>query len=200
MKKTTAFLLAAILLASCSHKKIIIFIKGDADINKDAKTITIKDAAGTVEKTVTYGSSGSLTLKLIHPGGESNVEITGSGYYVLNAKNDTIVGSLQHYSEKMSADTIRQETIKKSIDSLELLMQGKNVSAANHNYFVLPYQAVKVTDNDDAIIVAPFHQMMSVEKDGSKDPEIYRFFSLREIREKIEKQRAMTVMPVPPAK
>jgi hypothetical protein len=96
---------------------------------------------------------------------------------------------------------ITQEMIKKSIDSLVALIEGKNVSAANRNYFILPFTAAKITNNMNAVIIAPFHNITTLEKDGDKDPEVYRFFSIKEIREKIEKQKAMTIYKQPaPAK
>jgi hypothetical protein len=52
---------------------------------------------------------------------------------------------------------------------------------------------VKVTDNVNATIIPPYHQMVTLEKDGDKMPEAYRFYSIKEIREKIAKQKAMTV-------
>ncbi len=51
----------------------------------------------------------------------------------------------------------------------------------------------KITDNADEYFVTPYHQVRSFEKVGDKDPEVYRFWSIKEIREKIEKQKAMTL-------
>ena len=85
-----------------------------------------------------------------------------------------------------------QEELKHGIDSLIQLTQGKNISAANRNFFVLPKTAVKISDNLDAFVVGPFHRMTSVEKDGDKVPEVYRFYSIQEIREIIDQLTALT--------
>jgi hypothetical protein len=95
-----------------------------------------------------------------------------------------------------------QEVLKTKIDSLQQLTTGANVSAANRNFFILPNQVVKVSENLDAFIVGPYHQMRSAEKVDGKDPEVYRFYSIREIRETIAKLEELTkpVAPPPPAK
>ena len=53
--------------------------------------------------------------------------------------------------------------------------------------------AVKVTTNMDAFIVGPFHQMTSIEKVEGKEPEVYRFYSVTEIRETIKNLTALTI-------
>jgi len=195
MKKTVAFFVSAIVLSACSSntKRVLILIKGDADINANAKTITLKGGAGTEEKSVDFNTKGQLNLKLKKEDEESTVGIAENGLYILNAKNDTVIGSYQKYSAPKNAyDTIKQETIKRGIDSLQQLTEGKNISFVNRTYFILPYQAAKISDNIDAIIVAPYHRMTSVEKVGDKDPEVYRFYSIKEIREKIEQLKVAT--------
>jgi len=119
-------------------------------------------------------------------GKESTIEIAENGLYILNAKNDTIVGSYQKYGEaKTKFDTIKQDMIKHGIDSLNLLIQNKNVSAANRNYYIAPFSAVKITGNVDATIVSPYHRMTSIEQVGDKVPEVYRFWSVKEIRDEV---------------
>ena len=137
-------------------------------------------------------------MRLILKKDDGNVTIDidsdGDGYFLLNGKNDTIIGSFQKYG--MPSDTyttVSQDALKRAIDSLQLLVQNKNVSQANRNYFILPYQAAKITNNLDAFMVTPYHRMTSIEKIGDKDPEVYRFWSIKEIRETIEKLKAMTV-------
>ena len=193
MKKLLS-ILSIIALCSCndSAKKIIVMSKGPADVNTDAKTITAKDGAGHEEKMFVLGS-GAYSFKLSTPAGEATVELKDNGLYVINVKNDTIIGTYMKYNDPSKANaTITQEDLKHRIDSLQQLMEGKNVSAANRNFFVLPKYAVKVSDNTDAQIVGPYHQMRSAEKVNGKDPEIYRFYSIKEIREMIAKLRVLT--------
>ncbi len=190
---------AAILFTACSsnEKKIMVISKGKATIDITGKTIAVKDGAGSEEAEMLYNTADKVVLKVKSEDKEVTIDIPENGYYILNTKNDTLIGSYQNYTEAGSpTDTskmITQEMIQQSIDSLIALTEGKNVSAANKNYYVLPFTAVKVTNNVNAFIVGPFHNITTIEKDGDKMPEVYRFFSIKEIREKIEKQKAMTV-------
>lgn len=195
MKKTVSLLAIVIAFAACkdSTKKIIVMSKGEPEINTDAKTIVSKDGAGHNEKAVVLGS-GDYTFKLTTPAGEGSVDIKESGLYVINVKSDTIIGSYQRYTDASKANaTITQEDLLHRIDSLNQLMEGKNVTAANRNFFILPKTAAKITDNVQADVVGPYHQMVSAERKDGKDPEIYRFYSIKEIRETISKLQALTV-------
>jgi hypothetical protein len=184
-----------VVLAACNDtaKKVIVLSKGPADINTDNKTISSKDGSGHEEKTFVLGG-GSYSYKISSPGGEGTAEMKDNGLYVINAKSDTVVGSYQNYgAPPQTTASISQDQLKHRIDSLELLIQGKNISPANRNFFILPNQAVKISDNMDAEIVGPYHQMRSAEKVNGKDPEIYRFYSIKEVREAIGKLQALTV-------
>src|SRR3569833_409470 len=101
-------------------------------------------------------------------------------------KNDTIVGSYLKYSAPSATTKVfTLDMLKHSVDSLQQLINNQNVNAANKNYFVLPYHAVKISGNIDATVVGPFHQMTSMEKEEGKEPEVYRFYTVKEIRELI---------------
>jgi hypothetical protein len=193
------FAFAVVALTACSNneKKIMVLSKGDAKVDLAAKTVVVKNGAGSGETEMLYNTADKVVIKVTEVDKTVDIEIPENGYYLLNAKNDTIIGSYQNYTEVGApTDTskmITQEMIKKSIDSLIALTEGKNVSAANRNYYVLPFTAVKVTSNTQAFIVGPYHNITTLEKEGDKVPEVYRFFSIKEIREKIAKQKAMTV-------
>ncbi|MBV9988471.1 MAG: hypothetical protein JO301_12390 [Chitinophagaceae bacterium] len=195
MKKLFALLTVISLLASCndSAKKVIVMSKGEADINTDTKIITGKEGAGRNEKMFVLGG-GEHTFKLNTPAGEATVQIKENGVYIVNVMNDTIIGSFQKYADPAKANTsISQENLKHRIDSLHQLMEGKNVSEANKNFFILPKYATRITGNLDAQIVGPYHQMTSAEKVNGKDPEVYRFYSIKEIRDMVAKMEALTV-------
>ena len=194
MKRLLIVLSAVALLASCSEKKkMIVMSKGPAEVNTDAKTIKATDGSSHEEKEVTLGG-GSTTFKLTAPAGEANIELPGDGLFIINAKNDTIVGGYQNYGDpKLAQKVVTQETLKQQIDSLYLLIEGKNVSAANRNFFILPNQAMKISDNIQSMVVGPYHRMRSAEKIDGKDPEVYRFYSIKEMREMIVKMEALTV-------
>ena len=194
MKKIIALLSVVILLSACDReKRILVMSKGKADINTDAKTIKAKDGASHEEQLVIM-NGGKIIFNLSTPAGEATVELLENGYYIINVKNDTIIGSYQKYSDpKLAQNMISQENLKQRIDSLQLLAQGKNVSTTNRNFFILPNHAARITNNKDAMIVGPYHQMRSAEKVDGKDPEVYRFYSIKEIREMITRLEALTV-------
>ena len=193
MKKIMVLLSAVIVLAACSDKKMVVMSKGPAEVNTDAKSIKAIDGSGHEEKEITLGA-GKVVFKLNTPAGEATVELLENGLYIVNVKNDTIIGSYQKYSDpKLAPNMVTQEALKQQIDSLQLLSEGKNVSAANRNFYLLPNQAVKISDNTKAMVVGPYHRIRSAEKVDGKDPEVYRFFSIKEIRENIAKMQALTV-------
>jgi hypothetical protein len=195
MKQLLACLSFIILLVSCSggHKKIVVLTKGKADINQDAKTIKVTDGSGHEETTIQYHSNGSVDLNVSSKAGTTTVNIPGDGYYVLNAKSDTIIGAYVNYgAPELTQHKFTQEEVKLKIDSLQQLVENKNISAANKNFYILPNHAAKVTDNTDAIVVTPFHQMRAIEVKGDTKPEVYRFYSIKEIRETIEKLKELT--------
>ena len=195
MKLTTLFL-AAILLASCSNsvKKIVIFGRGSIDVNPNAKTITVQDDGPAVDYTTEFRLPSALNLTIKKTSGDVPVTVAANGLYLVNAKKDTVIGSYQNYDAKRAAGKqISQDELKGMIDSLIQLTKNQNVSAANRNFFVLPFTAVKITDNADATIIPPFKQMPLVEQSGNKIPEVYRFYNISEIRETIAKLQELTV-------
>ena len=196
MKRIFFLLCTILVLSSCGKdKKLVVMSKGPAEINTDAKTIKAKDGSGHEEKEVIV-SGDKLVFKLSTPAGEATVEILDNGLYVVNVKNDTIIGSFQNYGDpRLAKNSITQENLKMQIDSLQLLSEGKNVSPANKNFYILPNHATKITDNTNAMIVGPYHRMSSAETVDGKAPEVYRFYSIKEIRETISKLQALTIAP-----
>lgn len=191
MKRIVFILGAVLLLASCKEKKMIVLSKGTAVVNTDNKTIKATEGSGHNEQEFMIGSSKAV-FTLTTPAGESTVDLPDNGLYIVNI-NDTVIGSYQHYSDpKVSQAVISQESLIHQIDSLQLLSEGKNVSAANRNFFILPNKAVKISENTDAMVVGPYHRMRSAEKVDGKDPEVYRFYSINEVREMLVKLRVLT--------
>ena len=194
MKRMLSGLIAILLLVSCAsdQKRVVIFSKGSVDINTDTKTIKATDGAGHEDKTVDFvGKQVELTLNT--PSGEAKVTLTENGYYIVNVKNDTIIGSQVNYTDpQLSNQVITQEALRFKIDSLVNLVNNKNVSKANRNFYILPNSTAHITDNFDAIIVGPFHNMRSAESKDGKAPEVYRFYSIKEIRATIAKLEGMT--------
>jgi hypothetical protein len=178
----------AILFASCGGnvKKVIVYANNDADINQDTKTITQKDNEGHVDKEIDYMSGGKVEFKVQQKDGTSTtLEIPNAGYYIVNVKaKDTIIGGYQKYSTPEEANRmITQDELKHDIDSLQQMIEGKNTNAANRTFFITPNTVAKITSNTDATIVGPYHQMTSIEKQGDQEPEVYRFYTINEVRE-----------------
>lgn len=194
MKSILSILTAILFFTACSsdQKRVVVFSKGTAEINTETKTIKATDGAGHEDKAVDFvGKNVELTLNT--PAGEAKVTLTENGYYVVNVKNDTIIGSQVNYTDPQLANqVITQEALKFKIDSLENLVANKNVGKANRNFYILPNSAVHITENFDAIIIGPFHKMRSAEGKDGKAPEVYRFYSIKEIRETIAKLQGMT--------
>jgi hypothetical protein len=202
MKNIIVSLFAILLFASCVNnlKRVVVMSKGAAEFDEATKTIKAKDGTGHEEKLVSL-TDASVSLQLDAPAGKTSIELKEKGLYILNVKNDTIIGSYQNYTAPaLQKNIMTQDDLKLKIDSLQQLTTGKNISAANRNFFILPNQAAKITENVDAIIVGPYHQMRSAEKVDGKDPEVYRFYSIREIRETIGKLEALTKPVVPVSK
>ena len=85
-----------------------------------------------------------------------------------------------------------QEQLLHNIDSLNQMIQGINISAANQTFFILPNTAAKITANTEATIVGPYHRMTSIAKEGDKEPQVYRFYSITEVREMVDKLMKLT--------
>ena len=88
-----------------------------------------------------------------------------------------------------------QEELKGIIDSLNLLTTGANVKPENHNYMVLPNKAAKISANPKAKVYGPFTKIpgtLDADEDG-KAPEIYKFYTINELREVIANLKKQTI-------
>lgn len=186
----------SIFLVSCSSgsQKLIVYTNNGATIDEASKVITIKDTFGHNDKEIKFSGSDKKTLTVKLGSGDQNIDIDGAGYFIVNAKSrDTIIGGLQKYSTPEEANRVMsQDELAHNIDSLKQMITGSNTSPANKTFFILPYTAAKITENEDAFIVGPYHRMTSIAKEGDKDPEVYRFYSVREVRETIGKLEKLT--------
>jgi hypothetical protein len=193
----TIFITSVVLFAACGSrtKKIILYANNNVVIDENAKTIVQKDVDGHVDKEIQFSSGGEIDLKVQQKdGGQSTIALPESGYYIVNVKTkDTIVGGLQKYSTPEKANRVMtQEELQHNIDSLEQMIQGKNTNEANHTFFILPNSAARFTENTNATVVGPYHRLTTIEQKGSKAPEVYRFYSIHEVRETIDKLKKLT--------
>lgn len=201
-----SILSAAVLFASCSGhtKKVIVYANNDAVINEEAKTVVNKDNTGHLDKTLLYSTGDKVTINVTFMDGKTAaIDLPEDGYYIVNTKaKDTIVGGWQKFSTPEEANRVMtQEELKHNIDSLKQMVAGANISAASRTYFILPGAAAKITANSNAEIIGPYHRITSIAKVGDEEPEVYRFYSIGEVRETIGKLEKLTVaQPEAPAK
>lgn len=165
------------------------------DITADGTNITVKDGSGYAEKEIELSGTDKTTLSVNKNGSNTSVDVPGGGYFILNLRADTVVGSYQQLGKDLSSNKmISQAELKVKIDSLKQLSHGLNVSAANRNYLAAPGQLIKITDNLEARIFGPFHKIpASLEpgKDGQA-PELYKFYTSGEMQDLITNLENMT--------
>ena len=162
---------------------------------KKQKPLFKKILLGIWKKTISYATSDKVVLNVkTFSGAATTVEAPEDGYYIANLKaKDTIIGGYQKYSTPEEANRMMtQEILAHTIDSLQQMIENKNISAANKTFFILPNTAAKITTNTEATIVGPYHRMTSIAKEGDKDPEVYRFYSVSEVRETLDKLIKLT--------
>lgn len=175
-------------------KKVLIMGRGA--ITADGNNVTMKEGSGYSEETVEVSGDKAVTWNLTTPGGKTTINIPAEkGFYILNLKTDTIVGSQQVFGKDLSSSrVISQEELKLKIDSLTKLTAGANVSPGR-NYFILPSQVVKITANTEAKIFGPYKKIPGTLEAGENGeaPEIYKFYTNSEMRELIANLKKMTL-------
>jgi hypothetical protein len=86
---------------------------------------------------------------------------------------------------------VSQDAAKQKLDSLQKLLLGQNVSDANRNYFILPGKIAKITTELRAKVFGPYTTIPGAFDAGSV-PEIYKFYSIKEVREIVTNLAKMT--------
>jgi len=193
--KNLSFLFAfSIMLAACSGrgKKILLYASSAIQADNTQKNITVTDGTTHQEKELEFSGSGPVEINVQSPAGKFTLEATGEGYFLANLKPDTVVGSLQHIGSDTSNNKITQEHLKQMIDSLEQLTLGKNVNAANKNYFIVPGRIARISENTNKIKVFGPYDKIPGGFDAASYTEVYKFYTLKDIREMIARLPAMT--------
>jgi hypothetical protein len=188
------FIMAFFACSSPVTKKVLVVGRGK--ITATGNDIKMNDDLATAEETVEVHGDKPVSYNVTTPTGKTTIEIpVDKGFYILNLRSDTLVGSLQVMGKDLGGRTISQEELKTKIDSLNKLTTGANVSPANHNFFILPNQLSKVTSNMDAKVFGPFNKIPStIEADqNGKAPEIYKFYSNNELRQLIANLKKLTI-------
>jgi len=189
--KYAPFLFGAILLAGCGSKgkKLVVMSSGTLQLSGNAITIV----PGTTHNELTQDfPSGSTTISIAGFPAASSAEISESGLYLLNLKSDTLVGSMQRFGESEGTTKISQDDLKKKVDSLQQLIVGQNISAANKNYYILPGKAALISANTSAKIYGPYVKTPSSVETGA---EVYKFYTNKQMRETIDKLNKMMLAP-----
>jgi hypothetical protein len=164
------------------------------DIAVEGVNITIKGSSGAADKTVDL--TNETTLQVNTPSGKNSVTVPAEeGFYILNLRQDTLVGSQQNLGNDLGGRTITQEELKTKIDSLVQLTTGANISPQNRNFIVLPNQVVKVSANKKAKVFGPFTKIpgsLDADENG-KAPEVFKFYTTTEMRELIANLKKQTI-------
>ncbi|MGI8950343.1 MAG: hypothetical protein ACR2FN_02045 [Chitinophagaceae bacterium] len=151
-------IITCFLFTACStgvKKKILVMTRGDITVKDNNITVTEGNNYG--EKEMNLNNSGKISLNITSPTGNFSVDVPADGFYILNLRKDTLIGSYQKIGRDLnSAHVISQDELKIKIDSLQKLLANQNVSTANRNFFITQNQLKKITDNTDANIYGPF--------------------------------------------
>ncbi|HEV3412018.1 MAG TPA: hypothetical protein VG101_06040 [Puia sp.] len=190
MQKHRGLLLLTVLvgLAACKghEKKILIYASSDITVDDAKQHVTVSEGTTHHEQELDFSSGSPVTLDVQSPQGKLSVTAADDGLYILNLEVDTVVGSFRHVGADNGTPHITQDQLKKSIDSLQKLIQGLNVSETNRNYFIPPGKMVRITAETKAKIFGPFTSIPGSFDAGSV-PEIYKFYTVPEEREIIDK-------------
>jgi hypothetical protein len=197
MKRIFVVLTSLVMLSACAgggiEKKVLIMGRGDIVVAEN--TVNMTKGTGYAEKEVTINEKGPVTWTVETASGKQTINLPEEkGYYILNLKTDTVVGSVQLIGKDLTnTRTITQEELKLKIDSLVKLTVGTNVNFTS-NFFVIPNQVLKVSANTDARVFGPFKKIPSQLDAGpdDKEPEIYKFYTNTELRELIQTLKGMT--------
>jgi hypothetical protein len=185
MKKFHSFLFLSTLvcLTACKghEKKILVYASSDIQVDETKQHITVSEGTTHHEQEVDFNTGSPVTLDVQSPQGKTSVTATDDGLYILNLKIDTIVGSYQHVGAN-GKNNVSLDEAKHALDSLQKLVQDQNVSEANRNYFVAPGKMVKITAETNAKVFGPYTSIPGSFDAGSV-PEIYKFYTVPEVRE-----------------
>jgi hypothetical protein len=197
MQRISGFLVLSVLVCftACKghEKKILIYASDAIKADDSKKHITVTNGDGTThhEQELDFTGGDPITLETESAQGKIELSATDDGLYIVNLKSDTVIGSQQHVGSEGGEAKITQDALKQKLDSLQKLTLGQNVSDANHNYFIVPGKIAKITANTKAKVFGPFTTIPGSFDAGSV-PEIYKFYSMKEIREIIANLQKMT--------
>ena len=204
MQKVQGFLLIAIVVcfSACKGhvKKVLVYASDKISIDNTQQNIAVANGDGTThhEQELNFNTGDPVTLNVQTPQGKYTLTIPEDGLYIANIKTDTVVGSKQHVGAEGGEARITQDALKQKLDSLQKLTTGQNVSEANQNFFIPPGKVAKLTTETQSKVFGPFTTIPGSFDAGSV-PAIYKFYSMKEMREIIANLQKMSGGPSPSA-
>ena len=194
MQKNSAAFVLVLLVAftACKghEKKILVYANSDVQVDNTKTHITVTDGGPHHEQELDFSGGDPVTLDVQSPSGKLSLTASDDGLYILNLKTDTVVGSKQHVGAE-GEGRITQDALTQKLDSLKKLVADQNVSDANQNYFIVPGKMARITPETQAKVFGPFTTVPGGFDAGSV-PAIYKFYSVREMREIIANLQKMT--------
>lgn len=188
MKQFSLFLALVVIFSACQSgggKKVVVMASGKVQATGD----NISLEPGTTHNEITLEPEGDSII-VTSPAGTMGFAVKESGIYLLNLKKDTLVGSYQRTGTDLSQQQISQDDLFNRVDSLTALMNGTNVSDAAKNYNLPPSTIRRISGNTNAQIIGPFRKIPG-SFDPSKEHEIYKFYTNKEMAETVEKVKKM---------
>jgi hypothetical protein len=187
------FLIVLASLTACKghEKKILVYASSDITVDDTKQHITVSENTTHHEQELDFNTGDPVTLNVQSPQSKISVTATDDGLYILNLMDDTVIGSFQHVGTDNGGPHITQDQLKQKIDSLQKLVLDQNVSEANRNYFILPGKMVRISSNPKGKVFGPFITIPGSFDAGSV-PEIFKFYSMAEVREIIDNLQKMT--------
>lgn len=173
-------------------KKVLVYASDKITVDATQKNITVANGDGTThhEQELDFTTGDPVTLNVETPQGKYTLTAQEDGLYIANCKNDTVVGSKQHVGAG-GESKITQDALTQKLDSLKKLVADQNVSDANQNFFITPGKIQKIGTETQAKVFGPFTTVPGG-FDASSVPAIYKFYSMREMREIIANLQKMT--------
>jgi len=184
----------AVLFAACSSgagKKVVVMSSGKIQVDpSNPKVINYTPGTQHNEQELTFSGTDKVTLTVKGgEGGDKTFDLPEQGLYVLNLKNDTLLGSLVNFGQAGMPTSLSTEQLDHIIDSTQQFIEGKNASDEKKTFFLVPQSIKKISSSDAGTVLNPYKAIpysVEVDKDG-KAPEIYKFFTIKQKREELEK-------------
>ena len=147
-------------------------------VQVDGNKISYEPGTTHTENEIALGDS---KLSVTSPSGTTDFDVTEEGYYILNIKPDTLVGSQQQLGGDNSQQVISQENLRVRIDSIQQLMSG-NASSEKKNFNIPPNRISKISSVKEVLVVGPYKKMPSSVQGGSS-LEVFKVYTNKEMRE-----------------